>query len=59
MSADQLEDTVMNTDKRTLKQITIDNLDECGVVVRNLMGSSAALRKAFIEKNADKARIDS
>lgn len=58
MDADELRETVMNPEKRTLKQITIEDITQAGNTVRNLMSGSPAIRKAFIEANADRANID-
>lgn len=58
MDADELRETVMNPEKRTLKQITIENVIQAGNTVRNLMSGSPAIRKSFIEANANRANID-
>ena len=58
MNADQLWDTTMNPEFRTLRQITIDNLTEADRVFSMLMGDEVPPRRAFIEKNAKYANID-
>ena len=58
MNADQLWDTTMNPEFRTLRKITIDNAVECDRVFSMLMGEEVPPRREFIEKNAKYARID-
>ncbi|TJZ50819.1 DNA topoisomerase (ATP-hydrolyzing) subunit B [Sphingobacterium olei] len=58
MNAEQLWDTTMNPEYRTLRQVTIDNAAECDRVFSMLMGDEVAPRREFIEKNARYAKID-
>lgn len=58
MNAEQLWDTTMNPEFRTLRQVTIDNLTETDRVFSMLMGDDVPPRRAFIEKNAKYAKID-
>ena len=58
MNADQLWDTTMNPDTRTLKQVTIDSAAEADRIFAMLMGEEVAPRRDFIEKHAKYARID-
>jgi DNA gyrase subunit B len=58
MNADQLWDTTMNPEFRTLRKITIENAVECDRVFSMLMGEEVPPRREFIEKNAKYARID-
>jgi len=58
MNAEQLWDTTMNPATRTLRRATIDNAAECDHTFSMLMGDEVAPRRAFIEKNAKYARID-
>lgn len=58
MNADQLWDTTMNPEFRTLRQITIDSLPEADRVFSMLMGDEVPPRREFIEKNAIYAKID-
>lgn len=58
MNAEQLWDTTMNPENRTLRQATIDNAAECDHIFSMLMGDEVAPRREFIEKNAKYARID-
>ncbi len=58
MNAEQLWETTMNPDTRTLRQVTIDNAAECDHIFSMLMGDEVAPRRDFIEKNAKYAKID-
>ncbi|MGJ8685250.1 MAG: DNA topoisomerase (ATP-hydrolyzing) subunit B [Nonlabens sp.] len=58
MNADQLWDTTMNPEFRTLRQVTIDSLPEADRIFSMLMGDEVPPRREFIEKNAIYANID-
>jgi len=58
MNAEQLWDTTMNPDHRTLRQVTIDNAAEADHIFSMLMGEEVAPRREFIEENATYAKID-
>jgi DNA gyrase subunit B len=58
MNAEQLWDTTMNPEFRTLRQITIDNATESDRIFSMLMGDEVPPRRDFIEKNAVYANID-
>ncbi len=58
MNAEQLWETTMNPEKRTLRQVTIDNAAECDQIFSMLMGDEVPPRREFIEKNAKYAKID-
>jgi len=58
MNAEQLWDTTMNPEFRTLRQISIDNATETDRTFSMLMGDEVPPRKEFIEKNAVYANID-
>lgn len=58
MNAEQLWETTMNPETRTLRQVTIENAAECDHIFSMLMGDEVAPRRDFIEKNAKYARID-
>ncbi len=58
MNAEQLWDTTMNPQHRTLRQVTIENAAECDRIFSMLMGDDVPPRREFIEKNARYAKID-
>ena len=58
MNAEQLWDTTMNPEKRTLRQVTIDSAVEADRIFSMLMGDDVPPRREFIEKHAKYARID-
>lgn len=58
MNAEQLWDTTMNPEHRTLRQVTIDNAAQCDQIFSMLMGDDVPPRREFIEKHAKYANID-
>ena len=58
MNAEQLWETTMNPETRTLKQVTIDSAAEADRVFSMLMGDEVPPRREFIETHAKYARID-
>ncbi|MBO0329142.1 DNA topoisomerase (ATP-hydrolyzing) subunit B [[Muricauda] lutisoli] len=58
MNAEQLWDTTMNPEHRTLRQVSIDNATESDRIFSMLMGDEVPPRREFIEKNAVYANID-
>ena len=58
MNSDQLWDTTMNPETRTLKQVTIESAAEADRVFSMLMGDEVAPRREFIESHAKYAKLD-
>ena len=58
MNANQLWDTTMNPEFRTLRKVEIDNGIEADRIFSMLMGDDVPPRREFIEKNAIYANID-
>lgn len=58
MNAEQLWETTLNPEHRTLRQITINNAAEADHVFSMLMGEDVGPRREFIEENATYAQID-
>ncbi len=58
MNAEQLWETTMNPDTRTLRQVNIENAAEADRIFSMLMGDDVPPRREFIERNAHYANID-
>jgi DNA gyrase subunit B len=58
MNAEQLSDTTMDPDTRTLKRVSLENAAEVDRVFAMLMGEEVEPRRKFIEENATYANID-
>ncbi|MFO0322873.1 MAG: DNA topoisomerase (ATP-hydrolyzing) subunit B [Bacteroidota bacterium] len=58
MNAEQLWETTLNPETRTLRQVTIDSAAEADRVFAMLMGDEVPPRREFIEQNAKYAKID-
>jgi DNA gyrase subunit B len=58
MNAEQLWDTTMNPEHRSLRQVTIDSGAEADYIFSMLMGDEVPPRREFIEKHAKYAKID-
>lgn len=58
MNPDEMAETVMSKESRTLKQISMEDAEYVAKTFMNLMGESVTPRKKFIEDNAERANID-
>lgn len=58
MNAEQLWQTTMNPEYRTLRKVTIESAAEADRIFSMLMGDEVPPRREFIEKNAKYAKID-
>ncbi|NLL69104.1 MAG: DNA topoisomerase IV subunit B [Acholeplasmataceae bacterium] len=53
MNSDQLWDTTMNPETRSIIQVTLDDISEAEQKVTTLMGDNAQIRREWIETNVD------
>lgn len=58
MNPDQLWETTMNPESRSLKQITIEDMEEADKIFEVLMGSDVPPRKKFIQTHSQEADLD-
>ena len=58
MNAEQLCETTMNPETRTLRRVTIDSAAEADRIFSMLMGDEVPPRREFIENNAKYAKLD-
>ncbi len=58
MNADQLWETTLDSNARTLLQVRVDHADEAGDMFSRLMGDVVEPRREFIQNNALDAQVD-
>ena len=58
MNDDQLWETTMDPNGRTVKQVSIENASEADRIFSMLMGDEVGPRREFIEAHATYANID-
>ena len=58
MSAEQLWETTMDPNRRTLVQVTIEDAANAEMLVSTLMGDAIDMRRQYIIENANFNKID-
>ena len=58
MNPEELWETTMDPERRLLKQVTIEDVQEADNVFDTLMGTDVASRKSFIQSHAREATLD-
>lgn len=53
MNSDQLWDTTMNPETRSIIQVQLDDISEADQKITTLMGDNVAQRREWIESNVD------
>jgi len=56
MNPEQLWETTLNPEQRTLKQVAIEDFESCDGTFSVLMGDHVEPRRRFIEENALRVR---
>ena len=59
MNPEQLWETTMNPETRTLTKVTIDDASEAESLISVLMGDNIEARKSYINENANFNKVDS
>ncbi len=57
MSAEELEENLLDPEQRVLKQLVIEDIAATDKIFDDLMGTSAIPRKNFIEQNSEKMEV--
>ena len=58
MDADELEENLLDPERRHMKQITVEDITKANVLFDQLMGTSPTPRKKYIEEHSDEAEVE-
>ena len=58
MDADETEQTLINPATRTLKQITVEDVDAVNILFDQLMGTGVTARNKFIQEHSQESTYD-
>ena len=58
MDVEELEESLLNPETRVLKQITVEDIAVTNILFDQLMGTSAAPRKKYIEEHSNEAEVE-
>ena len=58
MDAEELEQNLLNSEQRVLKQITVTDIKKADILFDQLMGTSAVPRKKYIEEHSNEAEVE-
>ena len=55
MSVEETEQTLTDPNERIIKQITVEDIEECNTLFEQLMGTGVVARKAYIKEHSKEA----
>lgn len=58
MDASELEESLLDPNQRVLKQITVEDMESAKLMFDQLMGTTVAYRKKYIEEHSSEAEVE-
>ena len=55
MSVDETEETLIDPNKRIIKQITVEDANATSILFEQLMGTGVTARKAYVKEHSKEA----